>query len=113
MKTIISILDAVDGNDGCLLIGADLSGIQDFVYTISSDNALRTLRARSFYLECLMEHTAWEVIKRLELSKYNLIYSGGGGFYILSKGGRKLRALRQRYEDINRRLFTCSKAPYT
>lgn len=106
MKTIISILDAVNENDDCLLIGADLSGIQDFVYTISSDNALRTLRARSFYLECLMEHTAWKVIEHLGLSKYNLIYSGGGGFYILSKGGAEVEEyIRQRYEDINRRLF--------
>ena len=106
MKAIISILDAVSENDSCLLIGADLSGIQDFVYTISSDNALKTLRARSFYLECLMEQTAWEVIEHLGLSKYNLIYSGGGGFYILSRGGLEVEQyIRQRYEDINRELF--------
>ena len=39
-----------------LLCSLDISGIQKFIYTITSKNALRTLRARSFYLEMMMEH---------------------------------------------------------
>ena len=39
-----------------LLYSLDLSGIQDFIYTITSDGALKALRARSFYLELLTEH---------------------------------------------------------
>lgn len=106
MKANISILDAVDKYNDCLLIGADLSGIQDFVYTISSDNALKTLRARSFYLECLVEHTAGEIVHNLGLSKYNIIYCGGGGFYILSRGGREVKEyIRRQYEVINKKLF--------
>ena len=31
-----------------LLCSLDISGIQNFIYTITSQNALRTLRARSF-----------------------------------------------------------------
>ncbi len=106
MKTNISILSVLEENDDCLLIGADLSGIQDFIYTISSESALKTLRARSFYLECLVEHTASQILERLGLSRYSLIYSGGGGFYILAKGGEKSREyIRKLYEDVNRHLF--------
>ncbi len=42
--------------DCFLLCSMDISGIQSFIYTISSKNALKTLRARSFYLEIMMEH---------------------------------------------------------
>jgi CRISPR-associated protein Csm1 len=31
------------------IVAGDLSGIQKFIYTISSDGALKSLRARSFY----------------------------------------------------------------
>lgn len=66
-----------------LLFSMDISGIQDFIYTITSKNALRTLRARSFYLEILMEHIIDLLLEKLELSRTNLIYSGGGHCYML------------------------------
>lgn len=56
----------------------DISGIQDFIYTIHSDGALKNLRARSFYLEILVEHIADEILERLGLSRVNLLYTGGG-----------------------------------
>lgn len=37
------------------LISGDISGIQQFIYTIPSKGALKSLRGRSFYLEILME----------------------------------------------------------
>lgn len=61
----------------------DVSGIQNFIYTITSRNALRTLRARSFYLEIMMEHMVDLLLDKLELSRANLIYSGGGHCYLL------------------------------
>lgn len=66
-----------------LLVGADLSGIQNFLYTIPSKGALKSLRGRSFYLELLLENVADEILEILELSRCNLLYSGGGGFYLL------------------------------
>lgn len=61
----------------------DISGIQRFIYTITTKNALKTLRARSFYLEILMEHLIDELLDSLELCRANLIYSGGGHCYLL------------------------------
>lgn len=66
-----------------LLYSMDISGIQNFIYTITTKNALRTLRARSFYLEIMMEHIIDCLLNQLHLSRANLIYSGGGHCYIL------------------------------
>lgn len=66
-----------------LLCTMDVSGIQKFIYTITSKNALKTLRARSFYLEIMMEHIVDMLLESLELSRANLIYSGGGHCYLL------------------------------
>ena len=66
-----------------LLCSMDISGIQKFIYTITSQNALRTLRARSFYLEIMMEHLIDMLLETLELSRANLLYVGGGHCYLL------------------------------
>ncbi|MGI6107073.1 MAG: type III-A CRISPR-associated protein Cas10/Csm1 [Lachnospiraceae bacterium] len=66
-----------------LLASMDVSGIQKFIYTISSQDALRMLRARSFYLDILMEYVLDELLERLDLTRVNLLYSGGGHCYLL------------------------------
>ena len=66
-----------------LLYSFDLSGIQDFIYSIADDGALRALRARSFYLELLMEHLVDTLLERVGLSRANCIYCGGGHAYLL------------------------------
>jgi len=67
-----------------LLVGGDISGIQDFIYTISSKGAARALRGRSFYLQLLTEAVLRFVLHKLELPYTNVIYSGGGHFYLLA-----------------------------
>jgi CRISPR-associated protein Csm1 len=66
-----------------LLFSADLSGIQSFIYTVATENALRSLRSRSFYLEIFMEHVIDELLEACGLSRANLLYSGGGHCYLL------------------------------
>ena len=39
-----------------LLYSMDVSGIQDFIYTIATQKVLKGLRTRSFYLELVIEH---------------------------------------------------------
>lgn len=67
-----------------LLVGGDISGVQDFVYTITSAHAARTLRGRSLYLQLLTEAVMRYVLRRLELPITSVIYSGGGHFYLLA-----------------------------
>lgn len=69
--------------DAFVLVSGDLSGIQDFIYTIASKGALKSLRGRSFFLEIIIENIVDEILEEQGLSRANLIYSGGGHFYIL------------------------------
>ena len=69
--------------DMFLLYSWDMSGIQKFIYSISGEGALKQLRARSLYLDLMMEHVADEFLERLELSRANLLYLGGGHAYFL------------------------------
>ena len=68
-----------------LLVGGDISGVQDFIYTITSKGAASALRGRSFYLQLLTEAIARYTLRRLDLPVTNLIYQGGGNFYILAR----------------------------
>lgn len=77
------------GTDAFMLYSMDISGIQKFIYTIHSQNALKTLRARSFYLEIMMEHITDGLLDELNLSRTNLIYSGGGHCYIILPNTQK------------------------
>lgn len=67
-----------------LLIGGDISGIQKFIYTISSKHAAKTLRGRSLYLQLLTEAMLRYVLRELGIPRVNVIYSGGGHFYLLA-----------------------------
>ena len=67
-----------DNEEYFALLSADISGIQRFIYTISSKGALKSLRARSFYLEIMLEHIVDEILEEFNLSRFNLLYTGGG-----------------------------------
>lgn len=66
-----------------LLYSADFSGIQRFISTVASKNALRSMRSRSFFLEQAMEHYIDELLTACGVSRANLLYSGGGHCYLL------------------------------
>ena len=76
--------EAIEDNVA-LLVGGDISGVQEFIYTISSRGAAPTLRGRSFYLQILIEALARYLLRRLELPVTNLIYAGGGSFFLLAR----------------------------
>ncbi|MCM1047130.1 MAG: type III-A CRISPR-associated protein Cas10/Csm1 [Clostridiales bacterium] len=89
-----------------LLYSMDISGIQDFIYTITSKNALRTLRVRSFYLEVMMEHIIDCLLQKLHLSRANLIYSGGGHCYLLLANTEKTILIVEQYmKELNQWLL--------
>jgi CRISPR-associated protein Csm1 len=78
-----------DAEEKFHLVAGSLSGIQDFIYTISSDGALKSLRARSFYLELVAEEIVQQILKELNLPRTNVIYAGGGNLFILTGGHAK------------------------
>lgn len=66
------------------LIGGDISGIQKFIYNISSKRAAKMLRGRSLYLQLLTEVVLKTLLDTLALPATNVIYSGGGHFFLLA-----------------------------
>ncbi|AZR72421.1 type III-A CRISPR-associated protein Cas10/Csm1 [Anoxybacter fermentans] len=80
-----------------LLINADISGIQDFIFNISSKGASKSLKGRSVYITLISEIVARYIIDELELKEANLLYNGGGNFYILAPACKeeKLKEVRK------------------
>jgi CRISPR-associated protein Csm1 len=96
--------DPVLDQPAALLVGGDISGIQDFIYTLSAQRAAKTLRGRSFYLQLLTEAVLRYVLNALGMPYTNVIYSGGGHFYLLAPVSalEKLPELRR---DVTTRLL--------
>lgn len=86
----------------CALVGGDISGIQDFIYTITSKGAASALRGRSLYLQYLTDAVARFVLRRLALTLANLVFAGGGHFFILARAGdeKKIHAIQQEVSQI-------------
>ena len=74
---------ALKETEALLLYSADFSGIQNFIYTITADNALKTLRAKSFFIELVMQMLTDEITEAFGLDGVSVLYSGGGHCYIL------------------------------
>lgn len=77
-------LDALPAPDSsepaALLVGGDISGVQKFIYTITSSGAAGGLRGRSLYLQLLTEVVARYMLNEMRLPRTNVIYAGGGHF---------------------------------
>ena len=80
-----------------LLYSADFSGIQSFLFTVSTTNALRSLRSRSFFLELAMEHYIDELLSSCGVSRANLLYAGGGHCYVLLPNTAEVRERLERW----------------
>jgi CRISPR-associated protein Csm1 len=84
-----SLLDKVlnnipeSGEPVAYLVGGDVSGIQDFIYSVTSEKALKGLKGRSYYLQLVIEATARTLLKEWNLPDSNIIFMGGGHFNLL------------------------------
>ncbi|GAA5818350.1 MAG: type III-A CRISPR-associated protein Cas10/Csm1 [Methanobrevibacter sp. CfCl-M3] len=72
-----------------LAIKGDISGIQKFIYKISSPQEAQSgmskrLRGRSLYISLLNDAIATNIAEKLSLSVANILYCGGGSFTILA-----------------------------
>lgn len=92
------------GKERFLLLKGDISGIQNFIYTITSKGAAKGLRGRSVYLQILTEVIANWILERLQMPFVNLLYQGGGHFMLLlpANSEENLQDLRR---ELAKKLF--------
>ncbi|WP_174369238.1 hypothetical protein [Deinococcus sp. JMULE3] len=84
-----------------LVLRADVSGIQEFIYRAQSRHASKSLRARSFYLEVLAVHALRGLLAACGVSRVHVAYVGGGGFglYLPVRFEAEVSAFAQRFDD--------------
>jgi len=83
-----------------ILAVGDLSGIQSYLYDISYKGAAKALKGRSFLLQLLTEIVAMDILEQLGYSLANLLYSGGGKFFLLLPNTEQVQqVLRAARED--------------
>lgn len=94
--------DILLGEAEICLLKADISGIQDFVYDTAMDGAIKALRGRSFYIAYLMDVMAKYILCSEKLPVTNILYSGGGHFYLLLPASAmdRLEAYREKCERV-------------
>jgi CRISPR-associated protein Csm1 len=66
-----------------LIFCGDVSGIQSFIYQISSKGAYKTLKGRSFFIQLFVEMLARKYMEAFSLTPANILYASGGKFYLL------------------------------
>jgi CRISPR-associated protein Csm1 len=66
--------------NGYLLKG-DISGIQEFIFNVTSKKAAKTLKSRSYYIQMVSDLALNLILEKFHESK-RILYNGGGNFYI-------------------------------
>jgi CRISPR-associated protein Csm1 len=111
-KALAALVYASDGAEApaekALLVGGDIPGIQDFVYTITSRGAAKGLRGRSFFLQLLVETLMRATLRELGLPQTSVVYCAGGNFKLLAPMSAKALLLGLKRE-INARLLSLFK----
>ncbi len=91
-----------------ILIGGDISGIQNFIYDIAGRNASKNLKGRSFYLQLLITSILQKLLTELDLFQGNVILDSGGSFFLLAANTNKNKRLLSNEEilgQISQQLF--------
>jgi len=77
------LLETCEKEQPFLFVLGDISGVQDYIYTITSKAALRSLKARSFQLELMQEVFIHNYLDDCGLSAIHVLYIGGGHFHLI------------------------------
>lgn len=105
-KVTVKAIKETPAEKKFLLFCGDISGIQNFVYQISSQGAYKMLKGRSFFVQLLAELLARKYLEEFELTSANILFCSGGKFYLLlpnlETDAQRLQAISN---DVNQELF--------
>jgi len=116
LRTVAAYADcyaeADDKEKPFLVVEADVSGIQNFIYRIANvseegeKGTAKTLRGRSFFIGLLTDAVSTYLLKELGLLNVHLLLNGGGGFTIVAPNQQFVREQLPRLQrKINEWLF--------
>lgn len=69
----------------------DITGIQKFIYSVSSKKAAAGLKGRSFYLQLLNEYILLLLEEHTGLGKNQILYASGGKMFLLLPNSEKVK----------------------
>ncbi|MDR7666750.1 type III-A CRISPR-associated protein Cas10/Csm1, partial [Methanosarcina sp. Z-7115] len=94
-----------------LLISGGISGIQRFIYRVSSPaeaqvGMAKRLRGRSFFLNLLNDAVVTSIRNKLNLPEANLLWCGGGNFLIIATNTDKTKEEIEKFQkEVNKSLM--------
>lgn len=94
-----------------MLIYGDISGIQQFIYQISSPQEAqkgmsKRLRGRSLYISLINDAIATRIVHDLNLTEANILFCGGGHFLIIAQNTESTREKLDRIiKEVNTRFI--------
>jgi len=89
-----------------LMVEGDIRGIQKYIYDISGKKALRGLRARSFYLEAVLESTLCDLLEELGVPRTQVLFVGGGHWILMLPNTEStITKLEEFKQALNKKLY--------
>lgn len=79
----------MENNKDKIFVGGDISGIQKFIYDISSKKAAASLKGRSAWLDKYLRETCDKILAIS--SQMEEIYCGGGKFYLIAPNDESVK----------------------
>ncbi len=78
-----NLVERIKQSPACLLLAADMSGIQKFIYAVTNKGAAKLVKGRSFLISMLPRISSHYILRKFDLPETQILYAGGGNFYML------------------------------
>lgn len=89
-----------------LMVGYEFSGVENFVYTITSQGAHKQLRSRAFYTEMLAQWFIDSLLKEMDLTEVNLLYKDSQhSYFIIGNTEVNVTLIKRKQEEFNKFLL--------
>ena len=82
------------------LIYGDVSGIQRYLHSITTSKAAKSLRGRSFIVQLLTDGLARCIVRTMNLPPCNILFAGGGHFWIFAPD-KRMKVLGDQIEELD------------
>ena len=85
------------------LLKGDVSGIQEFIFNVSSKKAAKSLKARSFYVQLIGDLALKFLKNKIRNSvdfSYEEVYNGGGNFFLTIETNSNMKETVQTWQKI-------------